>query len=348
MSMRLPVFCAVQVVGVLLVACLGRQGMAAVPQSAPAIPPELSALVADISKAERQLKDLYVESSCVSEEADDLVGPWRETPERTQIVARYSGVPGSQCRIDVIKRVSPWQDGPAPWGESSGIVAYDGQAGRIVTRTAGAVGQAPPPELFLATITNGRPLQFQGASYAFDSGAAFSIFLYREWESRSLSAVLIGRMTETKEVPGAHMIVDDAVADGVKCKRVRIGKEGLMDERWYVDPHRGFALIRYEYESRGRVESVKQVLSLQEAAPHIWYPTEAVYYNGYLDKPRRRMHYRASKVLVNTAMGDEIYRPDFPAGYRVNDKVANKWYTVGPATRPLEKDVDTIGGEARK
>jgi hypothetical protein len=124
----------------------------------------------------------------------------------------------------------------------------------------------------------------------------------------------------------------------VPCYRVYVPAKPGDDERaqdasYYVDPKRGFAVVRWERLrplDRSSVVAYVDCLDVQEIGPGIWLPTE-IWYDESPEwyKNPEHTHYLVTSVRVNVPAEPGFFAVDFPAGTFVTDFRTGHTYTVG-------------------
>jgi hypothetical protein len=119
---------------------------------------------------------------------------------------------------------------------------------------------------------------------------------------------------------------------------------------WWIDPKRGYALLRDEYHVYDKDHKVidsdrKEILKLVEAAPGVWYPSEAFNYfralGGKDDDPQcqvaLRSHYTARAILANHLPFDAtVFDVPIPAGRLVTDQDTGITSISGPPAGKLD------------
>jgi hypothetical protein len=310
--------------------------------------PSLEELASEIAGSESKLLNLKVESQATVQKRGSQPGQWEDTPVCVVCTAWYNGLPGSKVRVDVVKEVLEWEDGPAPLGESSYSVAFDGQYGRTARHNVGPVGETA--QVGRGEISADRPAKLKTQLLRAATGAGLSTFFFRDNERAKLSDLF----KEAASQNTAVQITSETLL-GFSCIKVTGGDPAAGHQSYWFDPSRGFALVGYELINKrtdgtlwvvGRI----RVSELREAAPGIWYPTEGYYEcdsspeSG--DEADRRYHYRASIAVANDPAFDEsVFSPMFPAGYTIDDRVQGLRYRSGGNPRDLEKTLDKMAAE---
>lgn len=304
-------------------------------------PQELKELAVIIQAVEKGLSNIKIESEAWEEHSTSASGPWQRTPIYWSSTAWFSGDWSSRrwnadqhtfethiqgkARVDVHKRVLEWQEGLAPYGESSYSVGFDGRYGRMARHTVGHSGKTRPVKEGKLLSEAPRSLEI----IAF-TGTRFSL-QFCESEIYKFS-----KMFELASDPNSKVAEEIKFAreefEGTECIKIS-SKFGNL--RYWLDPSRGFALrgkksIDIFEDGHEELVEFKKVSKLKEVAPGIWWPMEAsIVSRPATGKPWRRFVYRASNVVANDPNFDEsIFTVPFPDGYLIDDKVAGKKYRV--------------------
>ena len=306
-------------------------------------PEDVNALIPQIEAAERKLLNIKIKSEAWWETKTDLYDPcepWQRTPVYTSCTAWFGGCPRNKARVDVHKQVLKWIDGAAPYIEESYSVGFDGRHGRIAYRTtkhSGRTRYAKEGELL-----SGAPPRL--VSTDVPTGAKFSLYSFFDEEGYTFSQFFKAAISPAAlEAKAFEVAIEEF--QGVECIKFGSGEQtwGHISISWWLDPSRGFALlghdnIRIREDGSERVSTRIRVTKLKEAAPGVWWPTEAYGESG-LSKPGEpysRTVYRASSVVANDPNFDEaIFTVPFPEGYLIDDQIAGKKYKVGPDGKQL-------------
>ena len=113
--------------------------------------------------------------------------------------------------------------------------------------------------------------------------------------------------------------VDDAECLVVEGKQAVRGadREFLRVDRFWFDPARGLALLRREVRYDGVLYERRSCSRLEEVAPGIWLPKEAIWERcgpawaaaEYRDKPAFAYLITATQIRVNDAANDKLFAP---------------------------------------
>ena len=285
-------------------------------------------LVSEIRAREKRLLNLQVSSALWVEQRKSGGSKWERTPVQLSCTAWYDGLTGGKVRVDVDKEVLEWKDGAAPFSESSYSVAFDGQYGRSAFHKEGPLGDMAGYRS--GVISPDVPPQLRTKWTSRATGVAFSTFFFYNEESKKFSDVL----AEAISSENGKTTISRELLQQANCIRITYGDASAGQESFWLDPDRGFALIGHEHvnvtkDGRKLVVASDRVTKLTEAAPGIWFPTEA--YHEWTPIPSRgetyetRMHYVASAVTANDSTFDEsIFTLTFPPGYRIRDKTSRR------------------------
>ena len=305
------------------------------------------ALISEIKAAERNLfSNLKVESEAWVETKVSLSDPcefWQRTPIYWSATACFSGNWSSRrwnadqhtferhiqgkARVDVHKRVLEWQEGAAPYRESSYSMGWDGQYGKMTHHTVGYNAKTHPVKE--GKLLSEAPTSLETNAF---TGTGFSLQFF-EGEIYKFS-----KMFELASDPNSEATTELKFTreefEGIDCIKISSKFDNLM---YWLDPSHGFALrgkksIDIFEDGREELISFMKVSKLKEIATGIWWPIEAYiisrpYESG---KPWQRFVYWASNVVANDPNFDEsIFTVPFPDGYLIDDKVAGRKYRVG-------------------
>ncbi len=315
-----------------LAVMLGMMGMAAsvvIAQSttttAPTtreLSPDVKELIRHIAENEKKLHNLYVEGE-YWQEVQTKDGKWKRTPVGAKGAYWTDCRRDGKARLDVFKQVNPWIGGPAPYGEASFSTAFDGKTGVTLVITEGYHGHTF--NVHRAVINATRQPMLENNNF---SGATYSNVLI------SLAEQMTGLGHLAQTVPGTPVTLVKDKWEGVDALKLSIGGKGHMEWTWWVDPARGYSLIRFYIHSgsQDRPQMDHRILKLEEVAPGVWYPKEAVAVIHQPNEPVSRNHYRAAKIVANNPNFDTgVFTLKIPKGYRVDDQTKPK------AEIPVEK-----------
>ena len=291
---------------------------------------ELKELAPKIKAAEKKPRNIKIESeSWVETKADfyDTCEPWQRTPIYKSSTDWVDGGSEGKERVDVHRDVTEWRNGPAPYGEESYSMSFDGQHGRYIHLAGGPFGQTQPATK--GEILPERPNRLGHGGY--DTGTYWSLPFF-DGEIYKFSKMFELAIDPNSEAASELEFTLEEF-EGAECIKIRSRLYGVT---YWLDPSHGFALRGKKSTAKyqdGHEELVKlvKVTKLKEVAPGIWWPMEifSVSRPNAIGEPWRLFVYHASNVVANDPnFNDSIFTPAFPKGYRVDDKVAGKTYVV--------------------
>lgn len=338
----------------------------------------LDEIIAAITETERRVQTVHVESFDLTfEQAEIGKSDFKPTPQRYQGSAWFDMGDGlsnygwARARVRFDSLVLPWEDGAAPWFDQEEDISFDGQQGKAIRLSGRAVPDGtrhpdnaawiraePPPLLFDPALRQGCGLEFtlwwsQDLSRPPDPPRAsrqpqFAKYLAECKQSGKLPQIDRERVNDVDTVR-LRWESELPAEDGTTIRTVRT---------WWLDPARGYSLIRRERLSTVDGKTLVRrtdVTNLIEAAPGVWYPTA-----GTVDEPapdpaavhrvgervpmtlRQRRHFKATGVRVNEPIADTLFSPAIPPGYTVIDsRNRDETSIVQPdaTTRPM-RDVE--------
>jgi hypothetical protein len=228
-------------------------------------------------------------------------------------------------------------------------VGFDGQFGRAATHTSGIPNDMRP--LRDAEIRAKAPTELFGESAsAVATGRKF--FIPFEVPSPGL------RFSEAADdyiAKGHEIRLSREEVNGVAALRLAFGDPLKSETRYWLDPARGYAMLKFQQKEPDRITEERVVNSLVEAAPGVWFPTSAHVDLLRLDidalrkdptSSQRRMvrqQFRAAAVVVNDPQFDNaVFTVPIPEGYDVVDEVRGVTYTIAPVDKVLAERLDDI------
>ena len=303
---------------------------------------DVNALIPVIEGAEeRRFLSLEIESEAWGEtktSLSDPCEPWQRTPIYVSCNGWFNGSPEGRARVDVHKEVFRWRDGPAPYGESSYSVGFDGKHGRVVHYTRGHSGKTFP--LKEAKLLADAPEQLRVNFLRICTGARYSFQFFFSDEDKDEGRTF-SRFFKAAISPAALEAKAFEVAleefQGVECIKFGSGNQKWGHITYWLDPARGIALLGHDNisireDGSERVSTRIRVTKLKEVAEGIWWPMEATSISSPIKPgdPYSRTVYRASDVVANDPNFDEnVFTVPFPDGYLIDDQVAGIKYRVG-------------------
>lgn len=309
-------------------------------------------LISQLAMHESRLLKLKVKSQLWVDRREPNSLTWEPTPVYASCTAWFDGKPNGKARIDVHREILEWEYGAAPYSEESYSVGFDGRQGRTARYSVGPMGKAVA--ISKGVIYPEAPEVIRGKWPGAYTGRTASMFFscchFACPEDKSLSEFLSEYLSEF----GPFEVTWDTIA-GTNCIRFGAGDPNYGHEYMWLDPARGFAFLRYERANVSRdsgelvPDGVVAVTKLTEAAPGLWYPTEAYYESRMgpgLGRTDRRLRYLASEVVANDPDFDEsIFTLSFPAGCFVHDRIKDVGYRAGSPLDKLQQTLDKMVDE---
>jgi len=292
---------------------------------------ELKEMTPLIEAAEKKPRNIKIESESWMETKADLSDPcqlWQRTPIYHSQTAWVDGGPEGKERVDVHKEVNKWINGPAPYGEESYSMSFDGQHGRYIHLAGGPLGQTQPAKK--GEIVPERPNRLGHGGY--DSGIHWSLSFFNGEIYRFSKMFELASDPNSEAASELEFTMEEF--EGAECIKIR---SRLYDVTYWLDPSHGFALrgrksiAKYQDGHEELVEFVK-VTKVKEVATGVWWPMEIItisrpYATG---EPWRRFVYSASSIVANDPNFDKsVFTVPFPKGYLIEDKVRGSTYRVG-------------------
>ena len=286
--------------------------------------PTFDEFISAITTAERSLMNVKIEGELFQEERQSLTDPWEHNSVYVNSIAWYSGKPKGKVRVDVHREVLEWIEGAAPYAEEHYSLGFDGQTGRRVIHRTGAKDDTIPARE--AEILPDAPLDLRSPWRDISTGAAFSLYFLLNDEAMTTSEML----KIYKEADDSFNISRETY-QGADCIKISM----FSGKRFYwFDLERGYAFRGYQdmktdKEGHKVINSSIVVPKVVEAAPGIWFPTEATYLAavGFNGRPGLRNIFKASKVIANDPSFDEnIYTVPIPPNYVVEDRISGVRY----------------------
>jgi hypothetical protein len=304
---------------------------------------DVPAFIDAIAESERRLLNVHVRSELWQEERKPDSEEWKKTGVFLSTTSWRDGLAGSRARIDIDREVLVWTNGKAPYSEDKLSLGYDGRYGRVAYHESGPAGNTV--HMARAEVLPTRPEGLDDPMRQYATGAGFSCFYFFNRHGKMFSEVC-REMLERHE----ELAVAEAEIGGRKCLRFLVGELDATHEAFWVDPSRGYALLKHEMVNVRRdgdrwSPRTEEVLELEEASEGVWYPTKGVVEMRRPDPraPRFRYVYQAEDVVANAPGFDpQVFTVPFPDGYSIDDQVRGLAYETGMSPRELESRIDSI------
>jgi len=302
---------------------------------AAAEPPSLPQIVQRLKAEEGKLRNITVRAEGWQEVRLPGAGAWKRTPIEAAMTVRCDNAPAGRIRVDYDKQVLEWRDGASPYSFDAYSAAFDGTVQRVVRYKTGPYTHPAP--ILVGSILPGRTGLCDRYTDYF-TGRSFSNFYWDQDYGRSpgslgdaLDAIL------RSKVPNQLTVARD-MFDGAPTIHVEARRGTAFDEQWSLDPAHGYALRGHRWTNGlpdGRVIVIgeEHVTKLIEAAPGIWFPSEAWHLQQAIgSKTQIRIVYRASAVVANDPIFDvNVFVLKFPPGCHVLDQTQHQPATTQAA-----------------
>ena len=303
-------------------------------------------LLNGIKNSEKKLLNLRVEGKCLFLDWDAGKQDWQYGGE-SHVTAWYTGVPGSKLRFDIHKQIRKWINGPAPFSNSSGTIAYNGRVGQYLLLEEGT--PVKPVKTLFGQITAGR--EDLGIDYE-ASGWTRSLYGCEEEENKMRFSEFLEKVQEVgKPQKSVQYSVNPVRFSNTDCielvVQVTPPKGNPQKEIWYFDPSRGYAILFHEDTATSAQETVEK---LAEPAPGVFYPVKATrLIKDTSGQPAYKWVYEASSVVANDPnFSDDIFTIEWPEGTVVEDKISGTTFTVGASASDTEKRIRDQVKEVKK
>ncbi len=293
--------------------------------------------VADLSQrlaeVESRIQDLDVRMTVTSQYA---VGP---APGRyvTSVRWVFKAPFGSRFRLEQ-EGIKPWDRGARDTLALSGTIAFDGVDSWSLWRTGGNMDEA------LSAPAHGNILG--GKDPAVDLGEGYrQVTFWRH--GQPLSEVI-------QAIPGVIVEVDN-VEDVGPVYRVSVpwnkkeGEDWIGPETIYLDPARGYAIVRVEEPSLDPtvLNNLLRVTALTEAEPFLWIPTQGASESRRSGQITYSWHCQVQSVKLNTNVPEELFSIDYPAGTMVSDLRTKITFKVGFNAQGADEAMEAQARAAR-
>jgi hypothetical protein len=282
-------------------------------------------VILHIQTEEDSLRNLTVHSSIKAE----LWNPQTKefvTQNENDVVAFFTGKPGSLARVNFLKKKMrmPRTNSYLIEKESD---AYNGKFGtKLFSGVMDTTGATEPRR---GMVLNRRPEVFVGV-VGYATGWQMSIFGFGEAKALRLSEMLGHSSTD--------ITAKSIEFGGQPAIELSTTSHGGQSQRWVFDPHRGFALLRYERLVQDFVFMRISVDKLAEAAPGIFYPIIGTYETMSQKGPIERSTLSVTSVVANDPKFDEsVFTIRWPAGTVVQDTIKDVTYTAGADDKHLDQ-----------
>jgi len=319
---------------------------------------ELKNLASIIKAAEKRLHNIKIESEAWVEEKSDLYDPcepWQRSLTYISSTAWFEGNLEGKARVDFHKEVLEWKNGAAPYFEKNYSASFDGQYGRYINNSTSHSGKVfhinkwrvlpdAPRQLrsrwYKKMIGINASLNFHFSSEEESFSSQLQYFAY---PNRALRSLKDAGLDPNFAIKNTELEITFHELRGVECLNISMKGKGFR-KSWWLDPNRGFALLKHESARNDKdgnevlVNSI-DVRKLDEAAKNIWWPVEVYFVSSPfgVGNPWERIVYRATNVVANDPnFSNSIFMVPIPEGY-LEDKAEYKTVYMGNAVEQEKK-----------
>jgi hypothetical protein len=236
--------------------------MAAPPPAAPL--PTAAEVVAALRDGVRNVRVVFE----AWEEHRDAAGEWQRTPLHREGTAWFDGVQPDKSRIDYSIIIRPWIRGAGPEIAQSLSVGFDGKVGREAVHTSGVPDDMGP--LREARILPRPPSELRQGAGGAATGKKFFLPFTRFATTEPFSTAV-----ERYLAAGLKLGISREELDGVATVKLTFRDPAKGLRLLWLDPARGYAMLKFRESEKGKLTEELIVKSLVEAAPGVWFPTEA-------------------------------------------------------------------------
>ena len=307
---------------------------------------ELKYLVPEIKAAEKRLHNIKIESEAWVEEKTDLSNPcepWKRTPTYISSTAWFDGNREGRARVDFHKKVLKWEKGAAPYLESNYSASFDGKHGRYIKNSTSHSGKVFHINNY--SVLPDAPHELRNEWYQKMLGINASLNFHFSSEKEMFSSLFQYAIDPNSALKNAGVDPNFAVKKtdleitfqelkDAECINISL-KGKRSQESWWLDPNRGFALLKYENtrtdkDGREVPDNSTDVRRLDKVAENLWWPMEVYFISASFEagNPWKRIVYRATNVVANAPnFADSIFTPPIPEGYSVDKAEYKTIYT---------------------
>lgn len=309
---------------------------------------DVPTVIEHVHESEQRLVSVYVEAETHMDEALASEHPaWKETLREMQVRASFNGALGGPYRLEMLRNVVPWHDGPkgkSPYANDVTDTSFDGTREVAVTKAGGHVDEPFDPRE--AVITSG------GTSgtlpeLLLSTGAMFTSGFAHSERGKPLSEFLkdyCGYLKKNADLQPICQLSQESF-HGYAAVKLVMGYSGRLENSWWFAPECGWALVGAEHVE-GKNHFCKDrfvVTSLKQVAPDIWYPETAEYelLNPDQEKKVQRYRFALKKVVANSPEVEKHMKGGgIPVGTTVTDKIEGKVYETAPADKDMQKQIE--------
>jgi hypothetical protein len=280
--------------------------------------PQLKELAIHIKAAEKKLHNIKVCSELCVDQSDDPnnpLGVWLQTPIYVNSTMWSDGQPEGKIRVDVHKQILKWvkDEKTVSYSERSFSASFDGTTARTIIKKSGELGKAVSVRDGVVTSPE-RPRYFDDIWCRQYTGRYFTMRFFKFNEQGTSFSDLFNLAEDSNSLVTTYLDFNWEKLSGIECIKISFKKSINQNwsKRWWLDPARGFAILRYENvrtleDKTETYRSLMEIQELKEVTKGVWWPIKATSVNEPLrpGEPYMRMRYHASEVLANNSNIDE-------------------------------------------
>jgi hypothetical protein len=316
---------------------------------------ELKNLASTIEVTEKRLRNIKIESEAWVETKADLSDPcepWQRTPICLSSTVWFTGDYRSswtwfypqdksekpiegKARLDIHKIVLGWENGAAPYLKRNYSVSFDGQCGRYIYNWDSYGGKVFRINKY--HVSPNAPNELKGGWWHKMVGINASLNFHFSNEQLGFSGQLKNAADPNLALKNAELEVNFQKLTGIGCINMSL-KGKRFRKNWWLDPNRGFALLKHESARNDKdgnevLTNSIDVRRLDKVAENIWWPVEVYFVSSPfgIANPWKRIVYRATNVVANDPnFHDSIFMVPVPEGYLVDEAEYKTIYTGHP------------------
>lgn len=305
-------------------------------------PDDINELIPSIIEAEtEQFVNLKIKTIGYIEIKSNLLDPcepWVPTEAGWSCTCYIRGSDHEVKSIDFNNLVFKLPEGPSPYLSERFSVSYDGKIGKYISHKKGSLKKERPNKRGI--ILSRPPKQLKSTIARTATGEKFLVSRFFEGSSDDkLKLSRLFQAATTEEAVEANAFEVKIINfQGVECIKLSSKNQKWGHEAWWFDPSRGFSLIGYE---RANIRDDKEILisrinvnKMKKISSSFWWPTEVISIEPVLPIKEgkliyQRTIYKVSDILVNNPNFEKHFSQNpFPVGYKIDDRITNRVYTV--------------------
>lgn len=276
----------------------------------------------------RNLQTIQVEATHRPAFWDDSLREWNTASKEARVTSTLD-LKRKMFRASFSPRIAIWVGGNAPYAESVLQASYNGEWGVVFTTEIGSIGErlkVAPQAIISNDVPNDLIASYLSAAKDFwvlGMKCSVGLGFLEALSSPDYEVTIIPTGQHSKD-PLSGCVV-------IQLREWR----AFSTERFWLDPERGYALLRREYSinnidgSPTGTRMTYDVPELQQVGTsNIWYPKKAVYEVYALGKPSEHHEINVISAILMAEVSAEQFSISLPAGTRVSDERMGISFTV--------------------